>query len=122
MQGQYTVEVIGSDVYIAITILVHSDRFAGAGSVDQAAGNHIAVGSGGQTGIQILRQIVQVVVDSQEALVAATEGDLVVSIVPPAGDLRIPNGVLEAHHRVDLTPTMLANPAIHTGSIRIELG
>jgi len=122
MQGQDTIEVIGCDVDIAVALLINCHRFSRTGTIDQAAGDHIAVGAGGQTGVQILGQIVQVVVDRQEALVAAAEGDLVVPIVPPPGNTRVSHGILEAHHCVDLSPTVLANPTIHTGPILIELG
>lgn len=71
--------------------------------------------------MQILRQIVEIIVEGHKALGAATEGNLVVAIVPPVVHLGAPDGVLEGHHVVDLSPAMLTDPAIGASAIGIKL-
>lgn len=121
VQGEDAVEVLGSDVNVAIAIAVHLHRLARTGAIHQVAGDDVAVLARGQAGLQCLREVVEVVVEGDEALGAATEGNLVVAIVPPVVHLGAADGVLEGHHVVDLAPAMLTDPAVHAAAVLIEL-
>lgn len=121
VQSEHAVKVLGSDVNVAIAVAVHLHRLACTGAIHQVAGDDVAVLARGQAGLQSLREVVEVVVEGDEALGAATEGNLVVAIVPPVVQLGAADGVLEADHVVDLAPAMLTDPAIDAGAVLIEL-
>lgn len=70
--------------------------------------------------LQGLRQRVALVVEGDEALAAAAEGDLVVAVVPPVVERRAGDDVAELDHVGDLTPAVLAAPVAQTGAVRVE--
>ena len=62
----------------------------------------------------------KLVVEGNEALIPSAESNLVAAIVPPVIKGGALNGVPEANHIGDLSPTVLTNPAIGAGAIGVE--
>ena len=97
---------------VSFHIRMHGNHFARTPVVDLVAADNVTVLTGGHTGEQRVVHVEVVVVDGNEALVAARERDLIRSIVPPVLRLLVADSVAESVHVVDLAPTVLANPSI----------
>lgn len=122
VQRQNAVKVLGANVNVCVAVVVHVHRVARAGAIYQIARDDVTVLTCRQTGLQSQGEIVQIVVERHESLVATAEGDLIVTIVPPVRQFGATHSIFECHHIVDLTPAMLTNPAIGAATIRVEFG
>lgn len=117
MNGYDRIIDVGGDVNSSCAVAVHGDDLARARVADFIARNDVTVAAACEAGLQRDVHGEIVVVDSDEGSVAARECDLMPAIVPPVGDRCVTGHVTEDVHVVDLTPTMLTDPAITTSFV-----
>lgn len=111
----------GWDLDSSETCFADDDALPGAFSVPSTARDHIAIGTGGKAGFEVPVELNAVQIERDESLRSATERHLLVSVVPPVGQGRSCDGVPEADHVEDLAPTMLADPSVAAGIVRVDL-
>lgn len=117
MNGEYTVFLVLQNFYIGSAVFTHFYNFAGALVILHVTGDDVTVSAGTQTGEEILLQIIAVIVDRDESAISATEGHLIPAIVPPGSDVGLIHGISEAHHVVNLTPPVFADPAVAASQV-----
>jgi len=120
MNSEHTIFLVRQDFYVCSSILIHCYDFTSTFVVLQVPGDDIAVSTRFHTGKERLSQIISITIDRDESRVSATESDLILAVVPPVVDVGIIRGDSEAHHVVNLTPSMLADPAVTAGIVRID--
>lgn len=120
MRCDYTVFICSKDFYVSVVILVYPYGLSGAFSVDQVSGNDVTVDSIFQTGEQRSIEVELVIVERDKSAFTETKGDLIAAIIPPVVDCGSVDGVAEDHHVVDLTPPVLADPAVAASIVRIN--
>jgi len=120
MKSEYAVFLPCQNLYVSSVIFTHFHDLTGTLVVLQASRNDVAVSTRWQTGKESLLQVKVITIDRDKSLISATKGNLVLAIVPPIVDTSIIHGISEVHHIVNLTPPMLANPAVTTGIIRLN--
>lgn len=120
MNGEYTVFLPCQNLYVSLAIFTHRHDLTGTLVVHQVSRNDVAVSTGLQASKESLLQVKVVTIDRDKSVISAAEGDLVLAIVPPSVDAGFIRGISETQHIVNLTPSMLADPAVATGIIRID--
>lgn len=120
MNSEYTIFLPCQNLYVSFAIFTHCHDLTGTLAVHQVSRNDVAVSTRLQAGKESLLQVKVITIDRDKSGISATEGDLVLAIVPPIVDAGFIDGISEAHHIVNLTPPMLADPAVATGIIRIN--
>lgn len=120
MDGEYTVFLVLQNFYVGPAVFTYFYNFASTLVILDVAGNDVAVSAGSQTSEEILFQIILVVVDREESAISATEGGLIRVIVPPEFHLGLIHGISEAHHVVNLTPPVFADPAVAASQVGID--
>lgn len=120
MNCKHTVFPVRQDLYISFSVLLHIYDFAGTLVVYLIPRNNVAVNARLQTRVKCLPEIESVVVDSDESVLSATEGDLILAVVPPALNVGVVRDISESHHVVNLTPSMLADETVAAGVIGID--
>lgn len=121
MDGKYAIVIAHTYADISQSISINRNRFACTAVIRFCARNYVTVEAGRQTCLEFHVQVASVTVECNETVVAATEGNLVVTIIPPIRYICATYCISEDDHIVNLTPTVLAYPAVVAGAIRIEL-
>lgn len=102
-------------------VFVDDDLLAGADAVGFLPVDDVAVGSRFDTRLQRRLEVQrQLVVEGDEAQLAAAEGHLILPIVSPVADGRIANDVPELDHVDDRLPSVLAHPLPLTLTITVN--
>lgn len=120
MNSEHTVFLVCQDFYVRLSIFIHCYDFTSALVALQIPGDDVAVSARLHAGEESLLEIISVAVDRDKSRVSAAEGDLILAIIPPVVDMGIIRGDSEAHHVVNLAPSMFANPAVAAGIVRID--
>jgi len=120
MNGKHTIFLVRQDFYVCPFILIDFYDFTSTLIVFQVSGDNVAISARLQTGKKSLFQVIFITIDRNKSRVSATESDLILAIIPPVVDVGIVYGISEAHHVVNLTPSMFAYPAIAAGIVRID--
>jgi len=120
MNGEHTVFLGVQDFYVRPFILIHRYDITSTLVIHQVPGDDVTVRAGLHTGKEGLLQIISVAIERDESRVSTTEGNLILAVVPPVVDVGVIHGVSEAHHVVNLSPSMLADPAVAAAIVRID--
>lgn len=102
---------------------VSSDRdcVASTARSNSSSGRNFAIGAGRKTGLKRLVEVDTVLsVKGDESAIASRERNLIVSVVPPVGDVRAISGISELDHLLDLMPAVLTNPTVVALTVRVE--
>ncbi|KYQ55437.1 hypothetical protein ALC60_05674 [Trachymyrmex zeteki] len=120
MNGEHTIFFILQDFYMRLSILIHSYGLTSTLVILQISRDNVAISTRQQASKEILLQVTSFTIDHNETRVSATESDLIPAIVPPAVYVGIIHSVSEVHHVVNLTPSMLADPTVTAGIVRVD--
>ncbi|KYN45406.1 hypothetical protein ALC56_00149, partial [Trachymyrmex septentrionalis] len=121
MNGDHTIFLAWQDFYIRLSILIHCYGLTGTFVIFQISRDNVAVSTRLQRGKEmLLERLVFVTIDRNETRVSATESDLILAIVPPVVHVGIIRSDSEAHHVVNLPPSVLADPTVTAGIVRVD--
>ncbi|KYN19339.1 hypothetical protein ALC57_08312, partial [Trachymyrmex cornetzi] len=108
------------DFYKRLSILIHCYGLTGTLVILQISRDNVAVSTRLQRSKEILLEVIFITIDRKETRVSTTESDLILAIVPPVVHVGIIRSVSEAHHVVNLTPSMFADPTVIAGIVRVD--
>lgn len=114
MDSQHTIFIRLVKRDVSVTIVANDNHLSRADSVLKLAADDITISTGRKACLQGFFDVA-FAGDGDKSSIAATEGDLIVSIGPPVVQSRAFDGIHKSNHAVDLSPTVFTNPAIITG-------
>lgn len=120
MKSQYS--DIGFQFNICMSTRINHNRSPSAPIALLFATDHIAIRSFRQTCQKHILQIPLIVIEEHHSLLAATETNLIASIVPPVHQRLVANLIAEPNHRHDFRPSVFAHPPRSAGSVSVEGG